>query len=189
MDENDKNLLRMRISIVGLFTFKALGGRFWSIAPSSYLNLGSFARKRFSLPAIPRAFDSKTTMESRRNSLDRMFRVVGCHSCGKRYGPFVADHQPPKAVARELNQKWGGIREVPVRYYPQCKPCSDLKGRRDGGSKRRSSFLCPQAHVHFRSRLSYLTGGVLAGVAVLGINYPSELSSHRRYRYERWLDE
>mmetsp|Transcript_12061 Transcript_12061/g.17469 ORF Transcript_12061/g.17469 Transcript_12061/m.17469 type:complete len:194 (+) Transcript_12061:228-809(+) len=49
MDANsltDRNMMAhtLRICCVGFVTFKLLGGRFWAVAPSSYTNLGSFAR-------------------------------------------------------------------------------------------------------------------------------------------------
>lgn len=70
----------VRICCLGLLTFKLLGGRFWSVAPSSYVHLGSFARPRwFSLPAT---LDYAT--ETQRQILQRMGRLAGCHTCGTR---------------------------------------------------------------------------------------------------------
>jgi hypothetical protein len=70
----------LRICCLGLLTFKLLGGRFWSVAPSSYVHLGSFARPRlFSLKASP---DYAT--DAQRLAMQRMGRLAGCHTCGTR---------------------------------------------------------------------------------------------------------
>ncbi len=69
----------IRVILVGLIAFKGLGGRFWSISPSSYTHLGSFARRRYSLPAT----DAYATKPER--SLIQLFgKKTGCHTCGDR---------------------------------------------------------------------------------------------------------
>ena len=70
----------LRICFLGMLTFKLLGGRFWSVAPSSYVHLGSFARPRVaSLRAT-----SDYASEAQRLALQRMGRLAGCHTCGTR---------------------------------------------------------------------------------------------------------
>jgi hypothetical protein len=70
----------IRICCLGLLTFKLLGGRFWSVAPSSYVHHGSYARPRmFSLPA-----KLDYASETQRRALQRMGRLAGCHTCGTR---------------------------------------------------------------------------------------------------------
>lgn len=83
-DYLDLNLVQIplhtvRICCLGLLTFKLLGGRYWAIAPSSYTHLGSFARPRFSLVAT-----HKYASEVQRASIERMGRLIGCHTCGSR---------------------------------------------------------------------------------------------------------
>lgn len=69
----------IRVILVGLIAFKGLGGRFWSISPSSYTHLGSFARRIYSLPAT----DAYAT-KSERILIKRFGKVSGCHTCGTR---------------------------------------------------------------------------------------------------------
>jgi hypothetical protein len=92
---------------------QAMGGRFRSILPSdvryvvrlhchvaSPLPLsharphppyvqGALARE--SLPAAGSAYAT----DIQRAELRLLFRRHGCHHCGKRFGPIIADHQPP----------------------------------------------------------------------------------------------
>lgn len=69
----------VRVILVGLIAFKGLGGRFWSLSPSSYTHVGSFGRRKYSLVAT----DAYATKPER--ALIKMFgRRVGCHTCGDR---------------------------------------------------------------------------------------------------------
>ena len=123
----------MRVCVVGLLCFKLLGGRFWSIAPSSYTHVGSYARGSIA------ATDQYAT-PTQRVAIQRLGRIFGCHTCGRKPLPFfpssatmtfIGDHQPPKSVAYQLNQQWFRRllgRKVPFRFYPHCMTCSNKQG-------------------------------------------------------------
>jgi len=117
-----------------MFAYKGLGGRFWSISPSTFTNLGSFSRRIMSLPAT----DSYAT-SSQRRVIERMGIIGGCHTCGSRQFyrflskvKFHADHMPPRSVARQMNESWFRKllfrSEVKQRFYPQCSSCSNIQG-------------------------------------------------------------
>jgi len=131
----------VRIATLALITFKVLGGRFWSISPSSYTNLGSFARTSHSIPA---KMDYATSAQ--RKVIESVGRRWGCHTCGSRMifsrtkpsangsgslVKFHADHMPPKSVAHAMNSRWWRklLRiQVKQRFYPQCVSCSNVQG-------------------------------------------------------------
>ena len=132
----------VRIAALALITFKVLGGRFWSIPPSSYTNLGSFARVSHSIPA---KMDYATSAQ--RKVIESVGRKWGCHTCGSRMifsrtrpsansagssvVKFHADHMPPKSVAHAMNSRWWRrlLRiQVKQRFYPQCVSCSNVQG-------------------------------------------------------------
>lgn len=69
----------LRVIILGIIAYKCLGGRFWSVSPSSYTHLGSFARRTSSLPAT----DAYATKPERK-IINRLGRIHGCHTCGDR---------------------------------------------------------------------------------------------------------
>lgn len=175
----------IRICCLGLLTFKCLGGRFWAIAPSSYTDVGSFAR--VSLPAT-----SNYATASERAALERMGRRWGCHTCGSRMlfttqrgARFVGDHMPPKSVAEQMNHVWWRRLfriQVPFRFYAQCINCSNKQGsilskathqmrEQKSSAMARSQFLVAagggtQAYNHgWIPRVSHLAGAVLGGVA------------------------
>ena len=126
----------LRVCLVGLLAYKGLGGRFWSVAPSSITNLGSFARTTLSLPATEK-YASKT----QRKAIERLGLSIGCHTCGSRKIisrgmngngiKFIADHMPPLSVMKQMNDRWFrrilGI-TVKQRFYPQCFSCSSTQG-------------------------------------------------------------
>jgi hypothetical protein len=123
--------------ILGLLTFKILGGRFWAISPSSYTHLGSFSR--WSIPC-----GENYATAGQRSMIEQMGRKWGCHTCGShmlfksssQQGSqsfrFVGDHMPPKSVAQEMNRSWlrrvGLLPKVQFRFYPQCVSCSNIQG-------------------------------------------------------------
>jgi len=183
---------------LGFLAFKLLGGRFWAISPSSFTNIGSFARA--SIPAT-----SKYATPSERLAIERLGRATGCHTCGSRMlftsSPvkFHGDHMPPQAVTKQLNDKWYrkllGI-QVKQRFYPQCVPCSNKQGsilskatnelRKMEAERNSLNFLkrfgnnLPDlqkagggrlAHFHgLRLRTSHLTGGVIGAMTVGSVN-------------------
>jgi hypothetical protein len=166
----------LRICSFGILAFTILGGRFWAIAPSSYTNLGSFAR--FSIPATERYANA-----SQRLSIERLGKLFGCHTCGSRRifqsgSQFVADHMPPKSVAEQLRKRWYNRllrRNVSFRFYPQCVTCSNKQGSILSHavvqlqSKNLARAGIRQAYCHgFRPRFYHLAGGVVgAGLVIL----------------------
>ena len=166
--------------VLGLLAFKICGGRLWAIAPSSYTNLGSFARA--SLPAT-----EQYASAAQRRTLERMGRVWGCHTCGshrlvsslKPGATFVGDHMPPRAVAKQINARWYNRllrRQVGFRFYPQCTPCSNRQGsilsaavQQQGNHNLARAGGGKVAHFHgFRPRFSHVAGGIVASVTVVG---------------------
>lgn len=146
----------LRICVIGFLAFKVLGGRCWAIAPSSYTHLGSFARPRFSLPAT-----KNYASPAKRAALERLGRLVGCHTCGTRrlgsavglptrwwvFWPrwggsgvearrsfnFVGDHMPPKIVAEQLNHQF--VRKwglLPPVQFRFYPQCTTCSSRQGG---------------------------------------------------------
>jgi hypothetical protein len=188
---------------VGLIAFKLFGGRFWAISPSSYTNLGSFARPKLGIPATDRY-----ATNAQRAAVERIGRAVGCHTCGSRQlftrtrtsatfdtVKFVGDHMPPKVVAQQLNQqwyrKWVG-KTVSFRFFPQCVPCSS----KQGGILAKASAQAftqrvnlsgagggSQAYFHgWRPRPNHLAGGAVAALAVVGAA-EEDIMDGNRWRY------
>jgi hypothetical protein len=185
---------------IGLIAFKLFGGRFWAIAPSSYTNLGSFARPKLGIPATDRY-----ATNAQRAAVERIGRAMGCHTCGSRrlltrtatdgVVKFVGDHMPPKAVANQLNQQWHRRllgRTVSFRFFPQCVPCSS----KQGGILAKASAQAftqrinlsgsgggSQAYFHgFRPRPNHLAGGAIAALAVVGAA-EEDIMDGNRWRY------
>lgn len=188
------NAHTLRVCALGLVAFKFLGGRFWSVSPSSYTHLGSFARA--SLPATMKYGTAKE-----RAAIEKIGKTFGCHTCGSRMifsrlpgsgvVKFHADHMPPKAVAEQMNHRWYRRmmgRTVRQRFYPQCVDCSNSQGgilasasnemRRQMSSRRSMGTGLAKtdlkaagggraAHFHgLRPRLHHVAGGVVAAVTV-----------------------
>jgi hypothetical protein len=178
--------------VVGLLAFKLLGGRFWAISPSSFTNLGSFAR--WSIPCT-----EKYANTAQRTMITNQGQRWGCHTCGSRMilstshsrggqaHKFVADHMPPKSVAELMNQSWvrrvGILRKVKFRFFPQCTNCSNTQGYVLGkassqvwklpsylrAGKLRQSGGGRLSHFHgLRFRVNHITGAVVAGATVVG---------------------
>lgn len=108
-------------TVSSVLIFRALGGRFTSVLPSSLLRPGAFAREW--LPA--KGPDYAT--QGQKNLIQAYGRKYGCHSCGKRWpSHFVADHQPPSSTLKNsLTQQF---------FFPQCPRCSNIQGSFVGGS-------------------------------------------------------
>jgi hypothetical protein len=180
---------------LGLLSFKLLGGRYWAIAPSSYTHVGSFARS--SIPAT-----DKYATQAQRSALMRLGRVCGCHTCGARimFGRgVIADHQPPKAVARQLNRNsWRKVlgMEAKFRFYPQCVDCSQIQGSILSAATRQVSHWWNPislansgggraAHFHgLKFRWNHLAGGVVAATAVVGAT-EKDIASGNIRRFEK----
>lgn len=170
----------IRVCALGLVTFKLLGGRFWSISPSSYTSLGSFSR--VSLPAT-----QNYATQIQRKQIERLGSLWGCHTCGHRAlfqlrnnVNFHADHIPPISVAKQMNSKlWRRLFHMPVkhRFYPQCVKCSDKQG---GILSKATSALQSNPKINLRKagagslacfhgnrfRLFHCAGGILGIITV-----------------------
>lgn len=186
-----------------MLSFKLLGGRFWAVAPSSYTHLGSFAR--FSLPATERY-----ATPPQRAALERLGRLVGCHTCGshmmfrRKLPRFHGDHQPPKAVAQQLNNQWFRKltgEKVSFRFYPQCIDCSNIQGSilssASNDLKTASFWNRPNlkhsgggklAYFHgLRFRPFHLAGGIIAAVTVVNAS-DEDITQGNRQRFRDLQD-
>lgn len=186
----------VRVCLAGMLIYRGiLGGRFWSISPSSYTNLGSFARR-----SLPATNDSYATY-AQRQQIELLGRKFGCHTCGSRMifaksrVKFHADHMPPRSVVNaQKNQFWRKLLlplfPIKQRFYPQCVNCSNKQGSLLGQAtqqlrnaiktkkhKNASQMIQPHfltkagggrnAHFHgLRPRLSHLTGACIAAITV-----------------------
>ncbi|QDZ22888.1 hypothetical protein HOP50_09g54370 [Chloropicon primus] len=114
---------------VGLACFAALGGRARSVLASDVRYPGANARA--SMPAVGASYATKF----QRSELLRMLRLHGCHHCGKRSGPVIADHMPPNHFVEKARQgsrkglgwvltKMRFSGRLSQRFYPQCRGCS-----------------------------------------------------------------
>lgn len=126
----------LRVCTTGLIIFKLLGGRFWSISPSSFTHLGSFARPIVSSISASNAYANTF----QRQQIEVLGRRYGCHTCGSRMlfvkklkgaCKFHADHMPPQSVVECMNKNF--VRRllnvsVKQRFYPQCITCSNKQG-------------------------------------------------------------
>jgi hypothetical protein len=96
---------------------------------------------------------------------------------------FVGDHQPPKAIAEQLNRRlhrrllnW----KVSYRFFPQCRDCSSIQGgilskaTLDMKSANSQSAFFAQvrggpSYFHgWRPRIYHWTGAVVGSMAVVG---------------------
>eukprot|EP00539_Tryblionella_compressa_P001885 CAMPEP_0178741042 /NCGR_PEP_ID=MMETSP0744-20121128/4914_1 /TAXON_ID=913974 /ORGANISM="Nitzschia punctata, Strain CCMP561" /LENGTH=252 /DNA_ID=CAMNT_0020393859 /DNA_START=42 /DNA_END=800 /DNA_ORIENTATION=+ len=203
----------VRVCLLGLLTFKLLGGRFWAVSPSSYTHMGSFAR--WSIPCT-----EKYATANQRAMIEQMGRKWGCHTCGSRMlnAPadksfrFVGDHMPPKSVAEQMNASWlrrlGILPKVQFRFYPQCTSCSSTQGsilskatkklniktatvnggrRLSRGAKAialKDAGGGSTAYFHgSRFRVNHLTGGMLAAGTTVGAS-DKDIATGKRL--ERW---
>lgn len=190
----------LRVVTFTLVAFKLVGGRFWSISPSSYTNVGSFARVQGSLPAKMGYASS-----AQRETIERAGRKWGCHTCGSRVifsrskVKFHADHMPPRSVADRMNSSvWRKVTGVKAsqRFYPQCTSCSNVQGgilskaagaaqggmagarslaSSGGGSAGRSHGLRPRTH--------HLAGGAVAIATVWGSDEQEIIRNGNRARF------
>lgn len=100
----------------GVAAFLLLGGRTLSFTPSSIIAVGAFGRSCLN-------GNVKYAILSQRKKIANLGRRFGCHTCGKRGGSFVADHQPPLEVIK--NRSWLlSLVHPKYKYYPQCHGCS-----------------------------------------------------------------
>ena len=194
-----QNIQKPAIQIVflGLLSFQVFGGRYWTISPSSYTHLGSFARIPFSLPASV----DKYATPSQRLAIEKLGRRYGCHTCGARKivssistnvqnkiplsqsssnVQFHADHMPPNAIVKQYNQRlWRKILNYPMkqRFYPQCITCSGKQGQILSKGTNLQQWM-KKGGISWKHELSYchatrtrlhtiLTGALLGTVAAL----------------------
>eukprot|EP00877_Chromochloris_zofingiensis_P002503 jgi/Chrzof1/12253/Cz06g27090.t1 len=123
-------------SVLGIFIFKSMGGRFSSLMPSDLSKPGSLA-----FESIPAKSD-EYAQPSIKRELVRIFKRDGCHHCGATKGPVIGDHMPPNKVVygKGEDRLAAWLAEQPVigkvrgvlgmsaisrqRFYPQCQRCS-----------------------------------------------------------------
>lgn len=142
----------VRVCLVGMLIYRGvLGGKFWSVSPSSFTNLGSFARRGCSLPATNQSYATA----AQRQQIESLGRRYGCHTCGSRmifhnsnsssnsFVRFHADHMPPRSVVTARMDKrnnvrffrklrsyvWNSTATLKQRFYPQCIHCSTKQGQ------------------------------------------------------------
>jgi hypothetical protein len=202
----------LRVICVGLIAYKGLGGRFWSVAPSSYTQLGSFARITKSLPAT----NAYATV-AEREMIGKLGRTLGCHTCGTRMigqtglksgTKFIADHMPPKSAAKQMNNRWFrkllGI-HVKYRFYPQCVHCSSKQANILSDASKRMYYAklkgpgifkrIPnlsqsgggrKAYMHgLKLRREHLAGGLLSTATVCN-STPSHVIHGNVNRFQNW---
>jgi hypothetical protein len=189
-----------RICIIGLLTYKTVfRSNFMSLSPSSYTARGSFARR--GIPIItatssspPRSSSILSSSfnyatKSQRDTLDKIGRRFGCHTCGSRLLfnklpntkkiIFHGDHIPPVSVAKQINNRWYNRklgRIVPQRFYPQCTKCSNKQGgllsRAVNAGHKNLHVVGGGSESYFhgwRMRLGHFTGGLVAAVSTVGV--------------------
>lgn len=160
----------VHVCLMGMATFKLLGGRFWAIAPSSYTAPGSYAYAKDSLPAT-----EKFATTSQSAKLGKMFKRRGCHTCGTRTSEtVVGDHMPPRSIGVLL-------KNPNYRFYAQCKRCSSHQGgilatasKQSQGweTKKQAKFLHGSggglaAYNHgAQFRINHLTGGIYGAMTM-----------------------
>ena len=74
--------------------------------------------------SIPARGPGRDFTAAERDSINRIGRETGCHTCGTtnpntKGGNFIPDHQPPNAL-NPYNE--------PQRLYPHCSTCSRTQG-------------------------------------------------------------
>jgi hypothetical protein len=172
------------VSLLTLLTFSLLSPSLRVLSPSSFFSPGAFAAR--SLPAT-----MGYATPAARGSLNEIYRLHGCHTCGFRPSPlssrlatlqqFNADHIPPLSLVKWYNNRWYNKlvrRTIAQRFYPQCKGCSSVQGaalaRNSMGSILSGSgfqVLAPgkfgKLHVH-RLRRWHLTGFAVAAAGAGG---------------------
>lgn len=136
--------------------------------------------------------------------LKRIGNIWGCHTCGKhiRFNrSVIADHQPPRAVAVQMNRMFWrrlfGIK-VDFRFYPHCTDCSLKQGAILSSARGTFQRWKPgnlagagggrRAYYHGATfRINHLTGGVVAAATVVGAS-EADIARGNVVRFERWQD-
>lgn len=147
-------------AVMGMGLFKLLGGSFRSVLPSDLRFPGALAKE--SLPA--RGSDYATDIQ--RAELRLLHQRHGCHHCGSKRGPTIADHMPPNKVvhggAEGLPKRkflwWTLPRKIiKQRFYPECGQCSQKQAEcvRTGTKK---------LVMHFGGFQPFYLAGILVGL-------------------------
>ena len=154
-------------TVCGAIVFRALGGRFSSVLPSSLLKPGAFAQEWIPAKGVKYATDHQKFL------IQRLGRRHGCHSCGRRRAniSFAADHQPPSKLVKVLEGTGKeGESGCIQRFLPQCLQCSSKQGgvlANAGEGLKRASIV---AHP-FSLRPHHLFLPVPFGIACLKSHY------------------
>ena len=110
------------------------------ILPSSYLHPGSYSSRNSSIKLT--AWDQAQSPKNIKN-IQIMGQKYGCHTCGTKNRVnklfnnesycskiFIADHQPPRAIVRDLilpvsDKSYDIMKRLEqASLYPQCNECS-----------------------------------------------------------------
>lgn len=125
---------QIRLSVLTLMIYSLLSLNFWKTTlPSSVITLGAYTPFSIAQSTSVES-DSPIASSSQRRQIQRLGKVYGCHHCGNRQlfgNTFIADHMPPTAIARQMNQvwwrRWFKI-HVKQRLWPQCQSCFKQQG-------------------------------------------------------------
>ncbi|XP_024526816.1 uncharacterized protein LOC9652271 isoform X1 [Selaginella moellendorffii] len=103
-------------ALMGLVSFKALGGKYRNLLPSDVRFPGVYA-----LAYLPSGMRYASKHE--KFLIRLLYREFGCHHCGKTIGESIADHIPPNAL------HWKPRRRLKLtqKFYPQCIPCMKVQ--------------------------------------------------------------
>ena len=114
-------------ALFGLVAYKVLGGTFRNVMPSNVTRPGAHARSSIPARGIKYANDVESGL------IKDLFKRYGCHHCGNKRGPTIADHMPANMIAKQAMTRnffskffW---RQKPIaqRLYPQCLSCSKIQ--------------------------------------------------------------
>jgi hypothetical protein len=166
--EHAASVEAVKDAIFGSLAYAVLGRGVQSALPSDISHPGALAKRSM------RSNGAHYATEAQRRTLAGWLRRDGCHHCGSRVGKVVGDHMPPNKMAfgsaaaaqaaREGSWKtrlWNFLRMVPKqRFYPQCRPCSDVQStavrtgkkilvRHNGGAKVGAAVAVAVAARHY----------------------------------------
>lgn len=134
----------------GVAAFLLLGGRALSFTPSSVVAVGAFGRKCI-------GGDASYASLAQRSKIAKLGRRFGCHTCGKRLGSFIADHQPPLEIIRRRSW-WKALAKARYKYYPQCTVCSN----RQAAVLRSKRLVDMRINHFFTLRPHHFTGALVS---------------------------
>lgn len=114
-------------ALFGLVAFKVLGGTFRNVMPSNVTRPGAHARSSIPARGIKYANDVEAGL------VKDLFKRYGCHHCGNKKGPTIADHMPANMIAKQamtrnfFSKFFRRPKPIAQRLYPQCLSCSQIQ--------------------------------------------------------------